>query len=201
MHLKIKFLVFKCFWCGPFLKSLLNLFQYCFCCVYSRFWPRGMWDLSSLAKDWTPYTGRWRLNHLTTNEVPKIKFLMLFSNLILKKKKSRKGKNSINLIFIKVSAHPWLSYPWSICWRSHKSTSRKGLTQFHICDRSQVFIIAFESYIQKEWKTVTGPQGRGAWMRNVVFPQGKGKLMRKVIWKFHRVLTSCAKLTVFSTGN
>ena len=131
------------------IKSLLILFQYCFCCVYSRFWPRGMWDLSSLAKDWTPYTGRWRLNHWTTKEVPKIKFLMLFSNLILKKKKSRKGKNSINLIFIKVSAHPWLSYPWSICWRSHKSTSRKGLNQFHICDRSQVFIIAFESYREK----------------------------------------------------
>lgn len=31
------------------------------------------------------------------------------------------------------------------------------------------------------------------------FPQGKGELMRKVIWKIHRVLTSCAKLTVFST--
>ena len=111
-----------------------------------------MWDLSSLARDWThtPYTGRWSLNHGTTREVPIIKSLMLFSNLILKKKKSRKRKNSINLIFIKVSAHPWLSYPWSICWRSHKSTSRKALTQFPICDRSQVFIIAFESY-EETW--------------------------------------------------
>ena len=33
-------LVFVGFLCGPFLKSLLNLLQYCFC-----FGPQGMWDL------------------------------------------------------------------------------------------------------------------------------------------------------------
>ena len=33
------------FWCGPFLKSLLNLLQYCFCftfCLFFLLW--GMWD-------------------------------------------------------------------------------------------------------------------------------------------------------------
>ena len=35
------------------------------------FWPLGMWDLSSPARDWTcsPYIGRWSLNHWTTREV------------------------------------------------------------------------------------------------------------------------------------
>ena len=28
---------FFLFWCGPFLKSLLNLLQYCFCCLCSSF--------------------------------------------------------------------------------------------------------------------------------------------------------------------
>ena len=36
------------------------------------FWPWGMWDLSSPARDWThtPCIGRWGLNHWTTREVP-----------------------------------------------------------------------------------------------------------------------------------
>ena len=36
------------------------------------FWPRGMWDLSSLTRNWTriPYIGRQSLNHWTTREVP-----------------------------------------------------------------------------------------------------------------------------------
>ena len=36
------------------------------------FWPRGMWDLSSLTRDrtCTPCIGRWSLNHWTTREVP-----------------------------------------------------------------------------------------------------------------------------------
>ena len=34
-----------------FLKSLLNLFQYCLFCALI-FWPKGMWNLTSLARDW-----------------------------------------------------------------------------------------------------------------------------------------------------
>ena len=36
------------------------------------FWPHGMWDLSSLARDWTltPCTGRQSLNGWTTREAP-----------------------------------------------------------------------------------------------------------------------------------
>ena len=38
------------------------------------FWPWGMWDLRSLMRDWnlTPCIGRWRLNHWTARQVPKI---------------------------------------------------------------------------------------------------------------------------------
>jgi len=35
------------FWCGQFLKSLLNLLQYCFCFMFCFFWPQCMWDLGS----------------------------------------------------------------------------------------------------------------------------------------------------------
>ena len=36
------------------------------------FWPWGMWDLSSPARDWicTPCTGKWSLNHWSAREVP-----------------------------------------------------------------------------------------------------------------------------------
>ena len=53
-------------------KVLLNLLQGCFC-FYDLFsWPRGMWDLSSLTRNWTcPHcNGRWNLNHQNTREVP-----------------------------------------------------------------------------------------------------------------------------------
>ena len=33
--------VFFFFWCGPFLKSLLNMLQYCFCCFLALFWFSG----------------------------------------------------------------------------------------------------------------------------------------------------------------
>ena len=58
------------FWCGLF-KSLLNLLQCCFCFIALVFWPRGMWDLSFLTRDWTctPCSGRWSLNHWTIREV------------------------------------------------------------------------------------------------------------------------------------
>ena len=48
---------------GPFLKSLLNLLQYCFC-LRSVFFFFG-WEAC------TPCIGRWSLNHWTTREVPK----------------------------------------------------------------------------------------------------------------------------------
>ena len=60
------------FSCGPFLKSILNLLQYCYCFMFWSFWPWGTWHLSSLTRDQThnPCTGRQSLNHWTTREVP-----------------------------------------------------------------------------------------------------------------------------------
>ena len=69
------------FWCGPFLKSSLNLLQYCFHFTFLFFflfffglW--GMWDLSSLTRNrtHTPCIGRWNLNHWTTRELPHTPF-------------------------------------------------------------------------------------------------------------------------------
>ena len=53
------------------LKSLSNVLQYCFCFYVLLFWPRGMWDLSSLTRDQTsnPCIGRQSLNHWATWEV------------------------------------------------------------------------------------------------------------------------------------
>ena len=75
-HPRINF--FK-FLCGPFLKSLFDLLQYCFYFIFLAFWPRGMRNLNSLTKDWThtPCIGRWSLNYWTAREIPKIKFLMM----------------------------------------------------------------------------------------------------------------------------
>ena len=55
-----------------FLKSLLNLLQYCFCFMFLFFWPRGMWDLSSPTRDriCTPCIERRSLNHWTAREIP-----------------------------------------------------------------------------------------------------------------------------------
>ena len=45
-------------------------------CVLT-FWPRDMWDLSSLNRDraWSSCSGSWSLNHWTTREVPVHLFL------------------------------------------------------------------------------------------------------------------------------
>ena len=55
-----------------FLKSLLNLLQYCFCFMFWFFWLWGMWDLTSLTRYWThTLCIRSRnLNHWTAREVP-----------------------------------------------------------------------------------------------------------------------------------
>ena len=76
---KLYFFLFLSFLgCRPFLKSSLNLLQFCFCFMFLVFWPWGMCDLSSLTREWirTPYTGRQRLNHCTTREISKPYFLM-----------------------------------------------------------------------------------------------------------------------------
>ena len=41
-----------------FLKSLLNLLQYCFSFMFWCFWPRGMWDLSCRIRKPCPCIGR-----------------------------------------------------------------------------------------------------------------------------------------------
>ena len=61
--------LFVCvFWCWPFLKSLLNLLQYCF-----FFCPQGMWNCSSLTRDQTCTLciGRKSLNHLPPRKLLK----------------------------------------------------------------------------------------------------------------------------------
>ena len=54
-------------------KSLCNLLQYGFHFMFCVlvFWPEGMWDPSSPARDWThtPCIGKWSLNHWTAREV------------------------------------------------------------------------------------------------------------------------------------
>ena len=59
-------------WCGPFLKSLLNLLTILLLFYVLVFWPQGMWGFGSLTRDGThtPCIGRRSLNHWTTREVP-----------------------------------------------------------------------------------------------------------------------------------
>ena len=69
------------FGCRPFLKSLLNLLQYCFCFIFWFFGPWDMWDLRSPSKDWTHSLclERRSLSHCTTREVPQL-FIKAFSS-------------------------------------------------------------------------------------------------------------------------
>ena len=63
----------KIFLCGLSLKSLLIFFFFAILFLFHLvFWQRGIWDPSSLTRDWTHTTciGRWSLNHGTTREVP-----------------------------------------------------------------------------------------------------------------------------------
>ena len=74
LHFFLSFFFFKIFFGvdNYFLKTLLNLLQYCFCFTFWFIWPCDMWDLSSPTRNWTctPCTGRQSLNHWTTREVP-----------------------------------------------------------------------------------------------------------------------------------
>ena len=59
------------FWCGPFLRFLLNLFTIFLLFYVLGFWPKGMWDLSSLTRGQTCtlYIGKQSLKHWTPREV------------------------------------------------------------------------------------------------------------------------------------
>ena len=68
--------IFCLFSCRPFLKSLLNLLQYC-CCFFFFFMVcfsdcEAPGNLSSQTREWTciPCNGRRSLNHWTAREVP-----------------------------------------------------------------------------------------------------------------------------------
>ena len=74
-------MIFFFFWCGLFLRSLLNLLQYCICCLCSGF--LALRHLSSLTRDQNciPYIRRWSLNHWTTGEAPCFLILKLTFSL------------------------------------------------------------------------------------------------------------------------
>ena len=71
------------FWCGPLLKSLLNLLQCCSCFMFWIFGLWGRWDLSTLTRDLTltPCVGRQSPNHWTTREVLLLA-LVIFTNTL-----------------------------------------------------------------------------------------------------------------------
>lgn len=49
------------FWCRPFLKTLLNSLQHCFCfLIFFFFWPWVVWGISSPTKDWTCSPCHWK---------------------------------------------------------------------------------------------------------------------------------------------
>ena len=68
------FLRFFFFWCGPFLKFLLNVWQYSFCFVFWFFGYKAWGNLSAPRRDWTCSLciRKGSLNHGTTREVPKL---------------------------------------------------------------------------------------------------------------------------------
>ena len=114
---------------------LLNLLL--ICCSYFMFWffwPWGMWDLSSLTRNWTstPCIGRWSPNHWIAREVPIFTFsppppticcgirlienffLLLGSNLSLFKGHFNYLKDNLNSL--KTALFPWADTNY--CWGS-----------------------------------------------------------------------------------
>ena len=93
------------FWCVPFLKSLLNLLQYCFCFMIWFFCLWSIRALSFLTRDRTcnPCFGTWSLNRWTIREVP-----MLFPALkITSIKGSAFSDRSIHQGSVKDSDPSW----------------------------------------------------------------------------------------------
>ena len=60
-----------------FLAQFVTILLLFYFVIFSIFWPWGMWNLSSSARDWTcaPCNGRQNFNHWTAKEVP-IQFLI-----------------------------------------------------------------------------------------------------------------------------
>ena len=60
-----------------FLAQFVTILLLFYVVIFSIFWPWGMWNLSSSARDWTcaPCNGRQNFNHWTAREVP-IQFLI-----------------------------------------------------------------------------------------------------------------------------
>ena len=73
------------FWYGPFLKSLLNLLQYCFCFTFCFLGREVCGILAPQHRDRTrtPCIGRWSLNHWTTREVLPIVLIQVLVSLSL----------------------------------------------------------------------------------------------------------------------
>ena len=91
------------FWCGSFLKSLLNLLQYHF---YFLFWFLAKRHVGSQLPDQglnrMPCTGRWSLNHGATSEVSPLHSLLLLDfSLLPAYKKSYMSFNSIKVVIRK----------------------------------------------------------------------------------------------------
>ena len=112
------------FWCGPFLKSLLNLLQYWFSFMFWFFDPKACGILpSSPTRDQTHTLciGRWSLNHWTVREVPNLLFKTQFiasryrelvtwtgKNLCLCLRKSTKTKM---ILWVASKTNVWI-----FCW-------------------------------------------------------------------------------------
>ena len=69
----------KDFWFGPFLKSLFNLLQCCFCLAFC-YWCGSMWALSCLTRDQILILcfGRGNLNHWTFSKPLHLNIFFLF---------------------------------------------------------------------------------------------------------------------------
>ena len=117
----VRLLFYFIFWCGPSLKSLLNMLQYCFCFMFLVFWPQRMWNLSFPTRDrtCTPCIGRWSLNHWTAREVP----VCLINNL--KYIAQIRPIEYFYWIFF-LTVYPHLSIGENLTnYRSHKNSSWK----------------------------------------------------------------------------
>ena len=122
---------------GLFLKSLLNLLQYCFCFMFWFFGHKAFGNLSCPTRDriHTPYIARQSLNHWTTRETPQ----HAFDRCLLR------------------------TLPWAVCsgwrrfnnsiWRIHREKFHLQSKIRHVCQTCSMFWQWWQSCL---WATGPG---------------------------------------------
>ena len=161
--LAFSFWIFKrFFWCGPFLKTLLNFLQYFFCFMLFFFF-------SSPTKDWTVNLciGRWTLNHWTArkSQLPGFNDRMpdiIDSACVFSSSFLRIVSRTSNMPFILVLSLwyvKYFRYHHITAWEAGRSERQKSRNVFHLT--KCLFLLLDFTHFSLTWSKFALLQGTG----------------------------------------